>query len=204
MLTQSIALRRIRIMSQDKPQKSVPPKTRPASPHTSTGQASSSHKGPENKPASRPASAGEASSNSARPARPQAPVRPTAGPRLEGVLENQEMQSIESVIPSGLSMSTYLPQSKREAQFDPSRQARRRITFFQTLLPSAIVLCASGLFLACGWFFLDQDSVLRSNAMGKAIPFALLGLATTFAAAAFLLILQSRSLRRQLDAIAKN
>jgi hypothetical protein len=147
-----------------------------------------------------------ASSAPARPARPAAPNKPATGQRLEGVLEegNKAIQSIESVLPSGLSTSTYLPHARRDPETLRRLQVRRRYDLRQTVLPTVLVLSISMVAMAGGWFLLDPSSALRDNAMGASIPLTLLILGIGFALIAALLMVQTASLRKELAADAEN
>jgi hypothetical protein len=117
------------------------------------------------------------------------------------VLENkeQEVKSIESLMPSGLSVSTYLPSGRRDPEVERRLRLRRRYLFRQTVIPSAIVLSASTLLLAGGWFLLDPSSALRDNVLGKNIPLTLFLLAAAFGLASALLIFQATALRKQIE-----
>lgn len=136
--------------------------------------------------------------SAARPARPQAPTRPATGPRLEGVLEEAQVQSIDAIIPSGLSTSTYLPSARRDPELERRHRLQRQLAFRQTVIPSALVLCISMFAMAGGWFLLDPTSALRDNPLGTTIPVALALFAAMFGAVSFLLITQATRLRNRI------
>lgn len=152
------------------------------------------------RPAQEPSGA-KAESRSARPVRPQAPARPATGQRLEGVLyESQDprVQSIDSIAPSGLSTSTYLPSARRDPEKERQLRRKRQLGFRQTVIPSLITLGVSMLAIAAGWFLLDPGSALRDNSLGMMIPLGLLVLGVCFSAFALLLVAQSSALRRKI------
>jgi hypothetical protein len=116
----------------------------------------------------------------------------------------QDHKSIESVLPSGLSTSTYLPSSRRDPELERRLLIRRKLNFRLTVTPPALVLSASTLLMAGGWFLLDPTSAVRDNAMGATIPITLLALSVAFGAASALLVKQAASLRRQVEQTTEN
>ena len=109
------------------------------------------------------------------------------------------IQSIDTIIPSGLSTSTYLPAARRDPDLERRFQINRQYHFRQTILPPALVLCGSTLLMGLGWFLLDPTSALRDNAMGTYIPIMFFTFAVSFGGLATLLAMQAASLRRKVD-----
>lgn len=141
----------------------------------------------------------------ARPARPQAPTRPATGQRLEGVLEasQEQVQSIEAIVPSGLSTSTYLPSARRNPELERQFQLKRQYQFRQTITPTALVLSVSTLAMAGGWFLLDPTSALRNNPLGTTIPITLLVFSVVFCIVSTLLVMQISSLRKRIESLPR-
>ncbi len=110
------------------------------------------------------------------------------------------MQSIEAIVPSGLSTSTYLPSARRSPEFDRRRNRLQQYQFRQMVVPSAIVLSVSTFLMAIGWFMLDATSALRDNSLGKTIPITLFAISLAFAMLTALLVSQAGALRRAIDA----
>lgn len=113
-----------------------------------------------------------------------------------------ESQSIETIVPSGLSTSTYLPSSKLNPDRLRLLAQQRQLRFRETILPSLIVLCVSLVLMGAGWFLLDPFSALRDNALGKTIPMSLFALGGCFGILGAIVSMQASRLRAAIDAAA--